>query len=100
MLVHVVMWTLKDNHMGMSRAQLAEEIKSKLLKLKDIIPQIQFIEVGINAHFAEKNHDIVLTTKFKNLEELQIYAQHPKHQEVVAFIKEVITGRAAVDYEM
>lgn len=100
MFVHVVMWNLKENYTNMDKATIANEIKNKLLQLKNEISEIRFMEVGINAHFHEKNHDIILITKFENLQAMQAYANHPKHQKVVAFIKEVITDRAAVDYEL
>lgn len=100
MLVHTVMWTLKDGYLGMSKLELADEIRRKLLHLKNEIAEIKFIEVGLNNYFPEKNHDVVLITKFENLDALKQYSEHPKHQEVVSFIKEVITGRAAVDYEI
>ena len=93
------MWTLKENFEGMNKSEIAELIKVKLLKLKSEIPELKTIEVGINGFFQEKNHDVVLITTFDNLESLKTYSAHLKHQEVVSFIKQVITGRAAVDFE-
>ena len=95
---HIVMWTLKDEFNGKNKQQLAEELKKQLLALKDIIPQIKNIEVGINSINHEKNHDLVLITEFKNTEDLTIYSKHPEHLKVVEFVKNIATGRAAVDF--
>ena len=43
--------------------------------------------------------DIVLYTTFRNKEDLQTYAVHPLHVEVVEFIKKVAAERRVVDFE-
>lgn len=100
MVKHIVMWTLKDDYKGLSKSEIAIKIKKMLLDLKPKIKELRHIEVGINKFYPEKNHDVVLITEFENLANLESYAIHPEHQKVVAFIKEVITGRAAVDCEI
>jgi len=92
------MWTLKDEHKGQSKAELAKELKNQLLNLKNTISQIRSIEVGINGINHDKNHDIVLITEFDSFENLAIYAKHPAHVEVGNFVASISTARSAVDF--
>ncbi len=98
MIKHIVMWTLKDEYKGSTKVELAKELKTQLLNLKGKIAELKFIEVGVNDLFPDKNHDVVLVTEFDSVNDLQTYAQHPEHLKVVEFVKEIATGRAAVDY--
>jgi hypothetical protein len=36
---------------------------------------------------------------FKDAQGLESYQKHPEHQKVVAFVKEVTSERASIDYE-
>lgn len=100
MIKHIVMWTLKEEHNGKLKNEIAEELKGKLLALKDKIEQVKSIEVGINAIHPDKNHDVALITEFESFDDLAIYAQHPDHLVVVDYVKGIATGRAAVDFTM
>lgn len=73
---------------------------SRLLELKKLIPEIKFMEVGRNVIYPEQNHDLVLVSEFNSLADLELYATHPEHLKVVAFVKEIVTSRAAIDYEL
>ncbi len=100
MIKHVIMWTLKDEFNGQNKAELARELKERLLDLKNKISQIKSLEVGINGFNAEKNHDVVLVSEFENFEDLKAYSVHPDHMELVKFVREISTNRSAVDYTM
>ncbi len=100
MIKHIVMWKLKDEHNGMNKEALATEMKNQLLNLKSHISELVSIEVGINSIHPDKNSDIVLTTEFKNFDDLATYAVHPEHLKVVDFVKQIVVDRACVDYEM
>lgn len=100
MIKHIVMWTLKEEHNGMQKAEIANELKSRLLDLKNKIDQLKSIEVGINAIHPEKNHDVVLVTTFDSFDDLAAYSIHPDHMKVVDFVKEIATGRAAADFNI
>jgi hypothetical protein len=80
---------------------LCEEFKRRLFALKEQIPIIISMEVGINAPSAPAgNHDIVLVAEFKGFEDLRQYQQHPSHQELVDWLKDKREMRVAVDYEI
>ncbi len=95
MIKHIVMWKLKETEL---KTNTPEELKEKLLGLKEKISVIKSIEVGINIVDANR-FDIVLIVDFDRIEDLSIYQNHPEHLLVVDFIKKVITERVAIDYE-
>jgi hypothetical protein len=101
MLKHIVFFELADNAEGKSKTENAEIIKMQLENLKNLIPEIKMIEVGINYPNAPKtNYDIALYSVFENLDALNVYQEHPEHKKIAAFIGKVRTARAAVDYEV
>ncbi len=72
---------------------------SRLLELKKFIPEIKFMEVGRNVIYPEQNHDLVLVSEFNSIAHLELYATHPEHLKVAAFVKEIVTSRAAIGNE-
>ena len=100
MIKHIVLFKLADEAEGNSRAVNAAIIKQRLEALKELIPEILKMEASINhADAPAGNHDIMLDSEFKNLEDLKTYISHPEHQKVGGFIVKVRTERAAIDYE-
>lgn len=100
MIKHIVFFKLVESFEGKTKAENALYIKNELENLKNLIPQIRFIEVGINTPEAPiSNFDIALVTEFENMADLDTYQEHPEHKRVAAFIGKVRTERACVDYE-
>jgi hypothetical protein len=99
MFKHVVMWKLEDNALGNNKLANAKLIKEELEALKDVLDGILTLEVGIDCYQTEQSFDVVLISEFENEDYFKQYAVHPKHQEVVKFIKQVVTNRIAVDYK-
>ncbi len=79
MIKHVVMWKLKEEAEGATKAENARKIKQMLEELPDKIPQ--------------------LITKFDSVEDGRIYQNHPEHQKVSQFVSKVRLARTVVDYE-
>jgi hypothetical protein len=101
MIKHIVFFGLAENAAGKTKAENATIIKSELENLKNVIPQIKMIEVGINHPDAPAgNTDIALYSEFDSLADLNAYQIHPEHQKVAAYIAKVRISRYAVDYEM
>lgn len=101
MIKHVVMWNLKEEALGNTKYENARLIKEKLEALKGQIPELKYIQVGVNdKDYAPTNCDVVLISEFENFETLNTYNIHPKHQEVVNFIKATTEKRVAVDYKI
>ena len=49
MVTHVVCWKLHEQAQGRDKKTNASLIKAELLALKDLIPEVQSVEVGVNA---------------------------------------------------
>ncbi len=98
MIKHVVMWKLKDFAEGADRARNAKRVKIELLALKNLIPQIWHIEVGINCIESDSSYDVVLNSVFKNQNDLEIYLKHPDHRAVAEFVGKIKESRVVVDY--
>lgn len=99
MIKHIVMWKLAETAESAHKKTNAKLMKKMLEALKIKIPQVVTLEVGLNSNGSEMR-DVVLTTEFKSMEDLNKYQAHPAHQEVVEFVKKVRSDRAAVDYEV
>ncbi len=100
MVVHIVMWKLKQNAEGTNREENALIMKEKLESLNGKINSIKKIEVGININKSDTAYDVVLNTEFDNIEDLNEYQKHPEHLKVGEFVGKVSEKRAVVDYEI
>ena len=100
MLNHIVMWRFKEEAAGKTKAENMARFKSMLENLTGKIEEIIHLEVGINLIDSETASDLVLNSQFKSVNDLNTYNNHPEHQKVLAFGKEVIAERRAVDYEI
>ncbi|QJT07415.1 Dabb family protein [Oceanidesulfovibrio marinus] len=96
MVTHIVMWKLKEEN----KAENAREMKKRLDAINDLIPGLKRLEVSTNILVSDPETDIALFSQFDTLEDLKTYAEHPRHLEVVAFIKSVAAERRVVDYEL
>lgn len=92
------MWTISEGTNGSTKEENAKIIKSKLEALKDVIPGLLNINVGIDLNNIESNFDVVLISDFENEKALSDYQVHPAHKEAGKFIKTVATNRSCVDY--
>ncbi len=100
MIKHIVMWRLKDHAEGHDKSTNAQLMKSKLEALRGQIDGVRTIEVGIDFSATDASMDVVLYSEFTDRAALATYQAHPAHQAVVAFIKEVVSARQLVDYEI
>ncbi|AGW40471.1 hypothetical protein O159_02370 [Leifsonia xyli subsp. cynodontis DSM 46306] len=96
---NVVMWKLATEDPA-ERAEQAARIKAGLESLPAAVPEILSFEVGIDALFPGDNHDVVLIGDFADAEALQRYIDAPAHKEVAGYIRTVVGGRSAVDFEL
>jgi hypothetical protein len=94
MIKHIVFIKLEENSEENKQA-----IKDRLLSMKGQIDILKNIEVGINFCKEERAYDVALITEFNTLEDLQAYAIHPLHIEVIKFIKSHNAITKIVDYE-
>lgn len=97
MIKHLVFWNLKDQAAGADKAANAAIIRERLEGLVGKIEGLRFLQVGTGV--VEGNWDLCLYSEFEDLDALRFYRNHPLHLEVQKFVHEVITERAACDYE-
>ncbi|AAT88243.1 stress responsive alpha-beta barrel domain-containing protein [Leifsonia xyli subsp. xyli] len=96
---HVVMLKLATEDPS-ERAEQVARIKAGIESLPAVVPEILSFEVGINALFSGENHDVVLIGDFADAEALQRYVDAPAHREIAGYIRTVVRGRSAVDFEL
>lgn len=94
MLTHIVLFRFKSDIPNAS-----EQVQTRLNELPPIIPEIKTYDIKANIIASERNYDLALYSQFKNLADLQTYQQHPKHLDVLNFIKTVVENLAVIDYE-
>ncbi len=100
MVTHIVIWKLKENALGASLEENKTKFKQMLLGLKGLVPSLVDAEVGLKgSQSPQNNDDIVLVSTFKTWADLDAYQTHPEHLKVVAFAKEVVEKRSALDFE-
>lgn len=96
MLKHFVMFRIKG--VGENKIFNTNLFKDKLDELKNKIPQVKYLETGINISESTSSFDLILTTHFNTAQDLDIYRNHPDHKKAVGLIKEIVSEVAVVDY--
>jgi nitrate/nitrite-specific signal transduction histidine kinase len=99
MVKHIVLWKLKDQAEGAPKRENAKKLKEMLEGLTKKISQIRELEVGFQLEPSEGAFDVALVSSFGSKADLEIYQKHSDHQEVVAFVKKIVSDRKVVDYE-
>ena len=97
MFRHVVLLRWKPNTPDAARRAVHEGLS----QLPGAIPQIRHYHFGDDAGLAEGNYDLAVVADFDDAADYQIYAAHPRHQEVIAErIRPHLEARVAVQYEV
>lgn len=99
MIKHIVMFKLTDAE-GRTEYENALEAKKRF---DDVIANVKEMKKGelvINSKDADQsNYTISLICDFDTIEDLNAYQIHPAHVAFGAFIKNVRSSRACIDYE-
>ncbi len=91
MYSHLVMFTLEDPDDVAATAQMLQGMQAH-------IPQIRFLEVGIDDSPSERSAHLVLITRFDSREAMEAYRTHPHHQQIVQHLRELGARGIKVDY--
>ena len=102
MIKHIVVWKLKEHAEGKTKYENAIRLKKELESLNGQIPGLIQIEVGINinANSGSDDSDVILYSKFENMDALQNYYTHPAHVKIVPFAQSIRIDRRVIDYEV
>ncbi len=76
---------------------MMDEAKTRLMAL-DAIPEVKFVQVGVNDIKSERSYDFVLIMDFDNMDTYQAYDKHEMHVPVRDFIHSIISEAVAVDF--
>jgi hypothetical protein len=93
-ITHVVMFKFKD-----PTAENLTRCKALLDGLPPDIEQIENFDVGIDVLRSERSWDLVLVSTFDDLDALERYRAHPRHEAVARHLVEASEVRASVDFE-
>lgn len=96
---HVVAWKLAAEDPE-TRAEHAAEIVRRLDALVGVVPSIRALSAGANVAYPDGNSDVAIVADFDDLQGLEDYQVHPAHQEIVGYVRSVVAGRMAVDFEV
>lgn len=95
MFTHIVFFKFTE-----PKLQHAEEGKKLLLAMEGKIPELKGLEVGVDLLHTGRSYDLALVTRFNSQEDMDKYQVHPYHvNEVLAKLKPMLEGSAAVDFE-
>ena len=94
MVKHIVMFDFKPEN----KQENLLKAKRMLEALVDTVPSLKSMEVGLNFSEEDRAMDLSIITTFDDKEGLALYANHPKHLEVVDFIKTVVSQSKVSDY--
>ena len=100
MIRHIVMWKLKEQAEGATRAENALQLKEKLEACRDLLPGILRVEVGIATAGLDSTFDVVMVSDFTDKAALDAYQVHPAHEKIKAFLGPRREVRQCVDYEL
>jgi hypothetical protein len=99
MVRHIVFWKVKEEALGVGKAENMRRIKDRLESLRGRIPGLLRIEVGIDFSRTPQSFDVALFTEFESRQALDGYQAHPEHEAVRQFVAQVVSERAIADYE-
>lgn len=99
MFKHIVMWRLKEFAENADKQENALKMKTILTRLKEEIPLIKHMEVGIDVSGTASSFDVALYSEFENRQDCEAYMKHPEHMKAGGFVRKVTAERVLVDYE-
>jgi hypothetical protein len=94
MVTHIVMFKLKPD----CPPGTVEDLKARLLSLKDKIGTIRKWEVGINVGASSKPYDLVVYSTFDTMEDVAAFRVNPDHVAVATYVRGFVETSGTVDY--
>jgi len=94
MLTHIVCWKYKTET---TEEQIADHI-ARLRALPGVIPNIVSFSVGRDILHLERSFDTGLVAVYPDRAALDLYTDHPQHQEVAALGKQIAEKVVSVDF--
>lgn len=96
MIKHIVCFKLKDNS-----DENKKETKEILMSMKDKVPMVRDIQVGVDFLKSPRSYDIILQVELDDRDTLDAYQEDPYHAGVVKkHMHEVMESSIAIDYDL
>jgi hypothetical protein len=97
-LRHIVMWTLKEEAEGQTKAQNMLKAREVLMSYASLVPGIELFEVGLKTDGLDCTCDVILNSVFKDEAALTTYQNHPDHIAIKPFMKAIVAQRQCMDF--
>ena len=97
-LRHIVMWTLKEEAEGQTKAQNMLKAREVLMSCSSLVPGIELFEVGLKSEGLDCTCDVILNSVFKDEAALNAYQNHPDHIAIKPFMKAIVAQRQCMDF--
>jgi hypothetical protein len=95
MFTHLVFFRLTE-----ATQENIEKAKNILLSMEGQIPELKYLEVGVDVLHSSRSFDIAIITRFDSKPDMDVYQVHPFHvNHVLANLKPMLKESAVVDYE-
>lgn len=75
-------------------------VKERLLTLREHVPQIAYMEVGLNFKPAENAYDLIEYCAFHTKEDFAAFGANEYHEQIRQYMKTVQADGVKIDYEM
>ena len=95
MIRHIVFFKFKE---GTSKDE-HDSLIVALKELKSKISLVRELEVGSDVGGKANSYDIALNSVFETFNDVEEYAVHPDHVEVVKLVKQLCESSVKVDFE-
>ena len=99
MIKHIVMWNIRGDTPH-AKAAAIDKLKCSFDELRNLIPGIVQMEIGIDTSHVDYACDVVLYSEFESQAALDAYALHPEHLRVKKELADLRIARHQVDYVM
>lgn len=97
MIKHIVMWNVRGDTPS-AKAAAIDKLKCSFDGMRDLIPGILHMEVGVDSSHIDYACDVVLYSEFESQAALDSYASHPEHLRVKHELTNLRIARHQVDY--
>jgi hypothetical protein len=97
MVKHIVMWNVQGDTAA-AKALNTQKLKAAFEGLRDAIPGMLTLEIGVDQSGVDYACDVVLYSEFDSAASLAAYADHPEHIRVRQALEGLRIARHQVDY--
>lgn len=97
MIKHIVLFKMKEESTPDEIKKLAGELEGLKESTDGLMVEC---EVAKDVLRTERSYDLCLYSKFKTVEDVEKYGDHPNHVKVLETVKELCSAAVKVDYSV